>query len=94
MADIMDKTEEFFKALEKANIELTAGQTVIVCNDGAVMVDVDIDSDSDSGACDVIMCNNKIDFDYNLGITDEDVELFKTVAGVAQELEDQIEEDE
>lgn len=90
MADIMDKTDEFFKALEKANIELTAGQTVIVCNDGAVMVDVDIDS----GACDVIMCNNKIDFDYNLGITDEDVELFKTVAGVAQELEDQIEEDE
>lgn len=82
MADIMDKTDKFFEALEKAGVEFGVGQTAIVCKDGVVMVSVD----EENGSCDVIMCNNKIDFDYSLGITNEDVEQFKTVAGIAVEM--------
>lgn len=81
--DIMDKADKFFEALEQAGVELTVGQTAIVCNDGVVLVDID-----ESGACDVIFCNTKVDFNYNLGITNEDVEAFKTVAGIAVEFEE------
>lgn len=87
--DIMDKADKFFEALEKAGVELGVGQTAIVCNDGVVMVNMDPETES----CDVIMCNSKVDFDYNLEITDDDVEAFRNVAGVATELYN-MEEDE
>lgn len=79
MADIMDKTDAFFEALQKAGVEFTSGQTAIVCKDGVVVVNVDEDG---VGA---IFCNNKIEFDYELGITPEDVEQFNTVAGILEE---------
>lgn len=79
MADIMDKTDAFFEALQKAGVEFTSGQTAIVCKDGVVVVNVDEDG---VGA---IFCNNKMEFDYELGITPEDVEQFNTVAGILEE---------
>lgn len=79
MADIMDKTDAFFEALQKAGVEFTSGQTAIVCKDGVVVVNVDEDG---VGA---IFCNNKVEFDYELGITPEDVEQFNTVAGILEE---------
>lgn len=79
MADIMDKTDAFFEALQKAGVEFTSGQTAIVCKDGVVVVNVDEDG------VDAIFCNNKIEFDYELGITPEDVEQFNTVAGILEE---------
>ena len=82
MADIMDKADKLFEALEKAGVEFGVGQTAIVCKDGVALISVD----EDSGACDLLLCNNKIDFNYNLGITNEDVEHFKTVAGIAVEM--------
>lgn len=81
--DIMDKVDNFFEALEKAGIEVTEGQTAIVCNDGVVLVDID-----DTGACDVIFCNSKIEFNYSMNITPDDVEAFKTVAGTLVETEE------
>lgn len=87
MADIMDKTDAFFEALEKAGIEFTGGQTAIVCNDGVVLVNVDEDE-----GVNAIFCNNKVEFDYELGITPEDVEQFNTVAGILEEFEKDEEE--
>lgn len=81
--DIMDKADKLFEALEKAGVEFGVGQTAIVCKDGVALITVD----DESGACDLLLCNNKIDFtEYELGITQEDVEHFQTVAGIAVEM--------
>lgn len=85
--DIMDKTDAFFEALQKAGIELTSGQTAVVCKDGVVV----INADEDEGVS-AIFCNTKIEFDYELGITPEDVEQFNTVAGILEEYEKDEEE--
>lgn len=87
MADIMDKTDAFFEALGKVGIEFTGGQTAIVCKDGVVLVNVDEDE-----GVNAIFCNNKVEFDYELGITPEDVEQFNTVAGILEEFEKDEEE--
>ena len=83
MADIMDKADKLFEALEKAGVEFGVGQTAIVCKDGVALITVD----DESGSCDLLLCNTKVDFtEYELGITQEDVEHFKTVAGIAVEM--------
>lgn len=83
MADIMDKADKLFEALEKAGVEFEVGQTAIVCKDGVALITVD----EESGACDLLLCNTKVDFtEYELGITQEDVEHFQTVAGIAVEM--------
>lgn len=76
MGDVMDKLDSFFKALELAGIEITDGQTAIVCKDGVVVLT------ADEEGVDAAFCNNKIDFDYELGITLDDVDQFNAVAGV------------
>lgn len=81
--DIMDKADNLLIALEKAGVEVGVGQTAIVCKDGVALITVD----DESGACDLLLCNTKVDFtEYELGITQEDVEHFKTVAGIAVEM--------
>jgi hypothetical protein len=83
MDDIMDKADKLFEELEKAGVEFGVGQTAIVCADGVALINVD----DESGVCDLMLCNSKVDFtNYSLGITDEDVEHFKTVAGIATEM--------
>ena len=83
MADIMDKADNLFEALEKAGVEFGEGQTAIVCKDGVALITVD----DESGSCDLLLCNTKVDFtEYELGITQEDVEHFQTVAGIAVEM--------
>ena len=83
MADIMDKADNLFEALEKAGVEFGVGQTAIVCKDGVDLITVD----DDGGACDLLLCNTEVDFtEYDLGITQEDVEHFQTVAGIAVEM--------
>ena len=83
MEDIMDKADNLFEALEKAGVEFGVGQTAIVCKDGVALITVD----DESGSCDLLLCNTKVDFtEYELGITQEDVEHFQTVAGIAVEM--------
>lgn len=83
MADIMDKADKLFEALEKAGVEFGVGQTAIVCKDGVALITVD----DESGACDLLLCNTKVDFtEYELGITEADIEHFQTVAGIAVEM--------
>ena len=83
MADIMNKADKLFEALEKSGVEFGVGQTAIVCKDGVALITVD----DESGACDLLLCNTKVDFtEYELGITQEDVEHFQTVAGIAVEM--------
>lgn len=79
--DIMDKTDAFFEALEKAGIEFGLGQTAVVCKDGVVLISVD----EDDGVS-TIICNRKIELDYELGITSDDIHQFNTVAGIMEEI--------
>ena len=79
----MDKADKLFEALEKAGVEFGVGQTAIVCKDGVAL----ITGDDESGACDLLLCNTKVDFtEYELGITEADIEHFQTVAGIAVEM--------
>lgn len=81
--DIMDKANNLLEALENAGVEIVVGQTAIVCADGVALITVD----EKDGSCDLLLCNSKVDFThYSLGITDEDVEHFQTVAGIAVEM--------
>jgi len=79
--DIMDKTDAFFEALQEAGIEFGLGQTAVVCKDGVVLISVDEDD-----GVNTIICNRKIDFDYKLGITSDDINQFNTVAGLMEEI--------
>jgi hypothetical protein len=79
--DIMDKTDAFFEALQEAGIEFGLGQTAVVCKDGVVLISVDEDD-----GVNTIICNRKIDFDYELGITSDDINQFNTVTGLMEEI--------
>lgn len=79
--DIMDKTDAFFEALQEAGIEFGLGQTAVVCKDGVVLISVD----EDDGVS-TIICNRKIELDYELGITSDDIHQFNTVAGIMEEI--------
>ena len=61
MADIMDKADKLVEALEKAGVEFGVGQTAIVCKDRVALISVD----EESGACDLLLCNNKRDLNNN-----------------------------
>ena len=77
----MDKTDAFFEALQEAGIEFGLGQTAVVCKDGVVLISVDEDD-----GVNTIICNRKIDFDYELGITSDDINQFNTVTGLMEEI--------
>ena len=81
----MDIVEEkialFLEELEKRGIEIT-GETAFVCNDGAVLF-----SPNERGAVDIFLVRNPVKIDYTLGITDREVELWKTTGELMGELE-------
>lgn len=79
--DIMDKTDAFFEALQEAGIEFGLGQTAVVCKDGVVLISVDEDD-----GVNTIICNRKIELDYELGITSDDINQFNTVTGLMEEI--------
>ena len=79
--DIMDKTDAFFEALQEAGMEFGLGQTAVVCKDGVVLISVDEDD-----GVNTIICNRKIDFEYELGITSDDINQFNTVTGLMEEI--------
>ena len=76
--DVMDKLDGFFEAFQKAGMEISEGQTAVVCKDGVVLITVE---DNDVN---VIFCNRKIHFDYELGITNADVKYFNDVMAMAE----------
>ena len=77
---IEDKINLFLEELEKREVEIN-GETVFICNDGAVIFSI-----NENEAVDITLVRNPVKIDYELGITDEDMELWKTTAELMQEL--------
>ena len=66
-----EKLDKFLAYLEESGVEIS-GETAFKCNDG--------------GGVDIAIIRNVIGLNYNLGITDADVNLFNTEVGIMQEL--------
>ena len=77
---VEDKINNFLGELEKRGIEI-AGETAFICNDGAVLFSI-----NENNAVDIILVRNPIKIDYDLGITDKDMEIWKTTSEIMQEL--------
>lgn len=79
---VEEKIELFLGELEKQEIEIT-GETAILCNDGVVMF-----MPNEEGKVDIGVVRNLVKLDYTLGITDSDVELWRTVGSIVKEMEE------
>ena len=77
---VEEKVALFLEELENQGIEIS-GETAFICNDGAVLF-----APNERGAVDIILVRNPVKIDYTLGITDNDVELWKTTDEILQEL--------
>ena len=77
---VEDKINLFLEELEKKGIEIS-GETAFICKDGAVLF-----SPNENGAVDIILVRNPVHIDYELGITEEEMELWKTTADLMQEV--------
>lgn len=77
---VEDKINLFLEELENRGIEIT-GETAFICNDGAILF-----TPNENGAVDIFLVRNPVKIDYDLGITDKEVELWKTTADIIQEL--------
>lgn len=77
---VEDKINGFLAELENRGIEIH-GETAFICNDGAVLFTL-----NERGAVDIILVRNPVKIDYDLGITDNDVQLWKTGEDIIKEL--------
>ena len=77
---VEDKINLFLEELEKQGVEIS-GETAFICNDGAVLF-----YPNENGGVDIMLVRNPVKIDYELGITEEDVELWKTTADLMCEL--------
>lgn len=77
---VEDKINLFLEELEKRGIEI-AGETAFICKDGVIMF-----VPNERGAVDIMLVRNPVEIDYELGITDDDVKLWKTTGDLMQEL--------
>lgn len=68
---VENKVNLFLEELENRGIEIS-GETAFICNDGAVLF-----IPNEDGGVDITLIRNPIQIDYNLGITDKDIELWK-----------------
>lgn len=80
METVEEKVSKFLEELEKRGVEID-GETAFICNDGAVLF-----SPNERGAVDIILVRNPVKIDYDLGITDKDVELWTTTDEILKEL--------
>ena len=75
-----EKLDKFLAFLEESGVEIS-GETAFKCNDGIVLF-----SPNENGGVDIAIIRNLMGLNYNLGITDEDVERWNTTAELMQEL--------
>lgn len=80
MGTVEEKVSKFLEELEKRGVEID-GETAFICNDGAVLF-----SPNERGAVDIVLVRNPVKIDYDLGITDKDVELWVTTDEILKEL--------
>lgn len=67
-----EKLDKFLAYLEENGVEIS-GETAFKCDDGIVLF-----SPNEGGGVDIAIIRNVIELNYNLGITDADVNLFNT----------------
>ena len=79
---VEDKINLFLEELQKRCIEIN-GETAFICKDGAVLF-----IPNENGGVDIMLVRNPVHIDYELGITEEEMELWKTTADLMQELGD------
>lgn len=77
---IEDKINLFLEELENRGIEIH-GETAFICKDGVVLF-----VPNERGAVDIMLVRNPVHIDYELGITDNEVDLWKTTAEIMEEL--------
>lgn len=77
---VEEKINLFLEELEKRGVEIN-GETAFICNDGAVLFSI-----NERGAVDILLVRNPVKIDYNLGITDKDMDLWKTTGELMQAL--------
>lgn len=75
-----EKINDFLEYLQKQGTEIT-GETAFICNDGAVMF-----IPTEEGKVDILLVRNPVRVDYSLGVTDADVELWKTTGELMETL--------
>lgn len=75
-----EKLDKFLAYLEENGVEIS-GEIAFKCDDGIVLF-----SPNEGGGVDIAIIRNVIELNYNLGITDADVNLFNTEVGIMQEL--------
>lgn len=75
---VEDKINLFLEELEKRFIEIH-GETAFICNDGAVLF-----SPNEEGGVDISVVRNPVHIDYDLGITDKDIEIWKAIEEIME----------
>lgn len=81
MDEIMERVGALLDELNNKGIEFSTGQHAIVCKDGVVILDV-----SEDGAG-ISVVNNRLDLDYELGISNDAVAEFKAIADMEEAME-------
>ena len=79
---VEDKLNLFLEELENRKIEIN-GETAFICKDGVVLF-----VPNERGAVDIMIVRNPIHMDYVLGITEKEVELWKTAGELIKEMEE------
>jgi hypothetical protein len=82
---VEDKINLFLEELEKRGIEIY-GETAFICKDGVVLF-----IPNEHGGVDITLVRNLRPIDYELGITDEDMELWKATEELLQAIGGQAE---
>jgi hypothetical protein len=77
---VEDKINLFLEELEKRGIEIL-GETAFLCNDGVILF-----MPNEREAVDIALVRNPVKIDYDLGITDKEMELWTTTADIIKEL--------
>lgn len=82
MGELGEKIEALLEELKSRGMEFSTGQHAIVCNDAVVILDIAEDGVG------IVVVNNRIDLDYTLGVTDDEVMEFKALAEMESFLEE------
>ena len=77
---VMEPEGDIVEYMEENGVEIS-GETAFKCDDGIVLF-----SPNEGGGVDIAIIRNVVELNYNLGITDADVNLFNTEVGIMQEL--------
>lgn len=77
---IVDKVNDFLAELENRGVQVSS-ETAFICNDGAVLFRL-----NERDAFDIILVRNPVKIDYTLGITDDEVRVWRDIEDLVEAL--------